>query len=252
MSSLEISSIVFGCLCAGGALGLILGRTLPEQHLSHDSRELVKLGVGLVGTMGALVLGLMVGSAKSGYDAQKHGTTQLAVSVIMLDRALAHFGPETKDTRSLLHDSMVLLVESIWSEEDVLPAHAKMIPTTGGEELYDRIHLLEPKNEAQRALKIQALNAATEIGQTRWTLYQQLGRSFPDPFLIVMVSWFSIVFLGFGVLAPRNATAIVTLMLCALSVAGAVLLILELDRPFDGLIHISPEGLRHTVASLGQ
>jgi hypothetical protein len=251
MSSLAISSIVFACVFGGALLGMFLRRALPDHHLGGDSKDTIKLGIGLIGTMGALVLGLMVGSAKSSYDAQKGGFTQMSARVILLDRVLARYGPEAKDAREMLRASVARLIDLIWPEDHSRPAQLDPM-ALGAEPVYDRLQALSPKNDAQAALKTQALNVATDINQTRWLLFQQLGRSFPTAFLVVLVCWFSIIFLGFGLFAPPNPTVITTLLLCALSVSGALFLILELDRPFDGFIQISSDTLRQALANLGR
>ena len=72
------------------------------------------------------------------------------------------------------------------------------------------------------------------------------------PFLVVLVFWLTILFISFGLFAPPNATVIATLFVCALSVSGAIFLILELDQPFEGLIRISSAPLRNALAHLGQ
>ena len=83
-------------------------------------------------------------------------------------------------------------------------------------------------------------------------LFEQGGRSIPMPFLVLLIFWVTVIFLSFGLFAPRNATVVVTLFLCALSVSGAIFLIMELDRPFGGLIEISSAPLRNALASVGK
>src|SRR6516164_1693898 len=102
MSSLAISCIVFACILGGTLLGMMLRTFLPEKHLSGESKDLVKLGMGLIGTMTALVLGLLIASAKSSFDTQRNGLAQLSANIIFLDRILAHYGPEAKESREQL------------------------------------------------------------------------------------------------------------------------------------------------------
>lgn len=251
MSSTTISGIVFACVFGGALLGMILRRILPHHHLSPDSKDTIKLGIGLIGAMSALVLGLMVSSAKGSYDTQKSELTQMSARIIVLDRVLAHYGPEALQARDLLRTLVARILEQIWPEER--SSAALLAPgVAGGEAFYDQIQELTPKNEAQRALQSQALSIAMDVGQTRWLLFQQAGSSISTPFLVVLVFWLTINFLSFGLFAPPNTTVIATLVLCALSVAGAIFLILELDHPFEGLIRISSEPMRKTLASLGQ
>jgi Protein of unknown function (DUF4239) len=250
MSSMAISWVVFACVFGGALLGMLLRPVLHERHLGTDSKELVKMGMGLIATMSALVLGLLIASAKSSFDAQRSELAQMAANIILLDRVMAHYGPETKEPRDLLRGFVTSTLARIWPEDT--SQAAQLQPTGGSEVLYDKIQDLAPKNEAQRSLQAQALKTSIDIGQTRWLLFAQKGSSIPLPFLVVLVFWLTILFASFSLFAPPNATVTITLLVCALSVSGAIFLILELDRPFDGLIQISSAPLRSALAQLGK
>jgi hypothetical protein len=109
------------CIFAGAILGMILRANLPERHLSAESMDLVKLGMGLVGTMTALVLGLLIGSAKSSFDTQRNGLAQMSGNIILLDRTLAHYGPETKEIREMLRVSVADMLQRTWPAENPEP-----------------------------------------------------------------------------------------------------------------------------------
>jgi len=251
MSSLAVSLIVFGCVFGGTLVGMLLRSRLPEHHLSAESKEVVKVGAGLIATMSALVLGLMVASAKSAYDSEKSLFTQMSVKIVLLDRGLAKYGPEAKEARDLLKNLVGRMLAQIWPEDG--SRHADLDPRAArAEALYDKIQELSPKTEAQRAVQTQLLSMAVDIGQTRWLLFQQAGSSISTPFLVVVVFWLSVIFASFGLFAPANATTIATLLLCALSVAGALFLIMELDHPFDGMIQVPSTPLRNALDQLGQ
>jgi hypothetical protein len=251
MSALAIAVIVFACVFGGALLGMLLRAALPEHHLSTDSKDVVKLGMGLIATMAALVLGLLIASAKGSYDKQRSELTQMSTNIILLDRVLAHYGPETKEARNLLRHSVVRVLDQMWPEDSSQPA--QLDPTAAGAEpVYDKIQALAPQNEAQRSLQTRALSTAIEIAQTRWLMFEQQGSSIPMPFLVVLVFWLTIIFLSFGLLAPPNATVIATLLVCAVSVSGAIFLILQLDRPFEGLIQIPSTPLQTALAHLGR
>jgi hypothetical protein len=254
MTPLTISFIIFGCIFGGTLLGMILRAMLPEEHLSSESKDVVKLGMGLIGTMTALVLGLLVASAKGSFDTQRNGLAQLSGNVIMLDRMLAHYGPDAKDVRQMLRASVADMLQRTWPDEDPQPGQKEAKGGTEGryEALYEKIQELAPKDDAKRALQAQALKIAFDSGQTRWQLFSQKGSSIPGPFLVVMVSWLTLLLVSFSMFAPRNATVIVTLLICALAVSSAIFLILELDRPFDGMIQISSAPVRNALAQLGR
>jgi len=248
---IAISSIVFGCIFGGTLLGMNLRSILPEHHLSADTKDVVKVAMGLIGTMTALLLGLLVASAKTAYDARRSELIQMSANFVLLDRVLAHYGPESKEGRDLLHGSVAQLLARTWSHDN--NEAAKLDPAAGsGDVLYDKLQQLKPENEAQRTLQSQALSMAINLGQTRWLLFEQSGTSISMPFLIVIVLWLTIIFGSFGLFAPRNMTALVSLLLAALSVSGALFLVLELDRPFEGLIQISSAPMRSALAHLGK
>ena len=100
MTTVIFSLLVFVCVFLGGMLGMFLGPRLPDQHVTSKSRYVVRLGMGLVATTVALVLGLLVASAKTCYDTQYNEITQLAAKVVLLDRILAHDGPDAAESRS--------------------------------------------------------------------------------------------------------------------------------------------------------
>ncbi len=242
---------MFACLFAGGLLGTWLRTALPKHHLAEESKDIVRLGMGLIATMSALVLGLLIASAQSSYGTQRSEFTQMSTNIILLDRVLAHYGPETKEARSLLRGAVVRTLNQIQAEDGsksgpVEPTAAK------GEVLYDKLQDLTPQNDAQRSLQSQALSLAFNIGQTRWTMFEQGNRTIPTPFLVVLGCWLTIIFLSFGIYAPLNATVVIVLFVCALSIAGAIFLILELDQPYAGWIKIPSTPLRNALALLGQ
>jgi hypothetical protein len=250
MNPIATSVIVFACIFGGAVLGMFLRGVLPAHHFDDDTKDIIKLGMGLIATMTALILGLLIASAKGSYDTQKAEVAELSAKVIFLDRVLARYGPETKEVRNLLRATLEREVDRVWPNDR---ARAPQFEPGGSATLpYDKIQELSPKDDAQRSLKALALSILTEIQQTRWLMFAQRGSSFPMLFLVVVVSWLTLIFISFGLYAPRNATVIATLFVCALSVTGAILMILELNTPFEGLIQISPAQLRGTLSVLGR
>src|SRR3954468_4821304 len=113
-SSLELGLISAGCIFGGVLLGLLLRRLLPDQHLQDESKDTIKLGAGMVATVSALVLGLLVASAKNAFDTTDEEITQRAAKIIFLDRLLADYGPETKATREQLRRTVAAMIEILW------------------------------------------------------------------------------------------------------------------------------------------
>lgn len=247
MTSLQIAGLVFASLFGSALLGVLLRKILPPHHLAADAKDTVKVAMGLVATMTALVLGLLVASAKSSYDTQRSEVIQMAAKIAFLNRLLTVYGPEAAGARDQLHRAVDAYVAHLWP--DTPPGTSLGIPpdVVNGQATYAALQQLSPSNDLQRAAKAQALQNATDIGQMRWLLYEQSGSSISKPLLLVVIAWLAFIFLSFGLFAPPNATVITALMVAALSVAGSIFLILELDRPFSGLIEISSDPLRHAM-----
>ncbi len=254
MEPLTISLLLFGCIVGGAVLGMIVRSMLPEEHLSGETKDVVKLGMGLIGTMTALVLGLLVASTKASYDTQRNGMAQLAGQIIFLDRNLAHYGPDAKDVRGMLKAAVADMIARTWPGENPQAGQAAAQGGTEGryEYILDKLQELQPKNDVQRALQTQSINLANDIAKARWLLYAQRGSSVPTPFLIVVGFWLTILFASFTMFAPRNGMVLFTLCISALAVASALFLILELDQPFRGLMQISSEPLRNALGQLGR
>ncbi len=251
MSPALASLIIFGCVFGGAMLGLSLRSLLPDHHLSSDSRDVIKLTIGLIGTMSALLLSLLVASAKGSFDTRRTELTQMATSAIMLDRTLAHYGPESAEVREMLRKALARMIDELWAS-DASEQSPALTQLSNRELLFDKIQQLTPKTDAQRALQTQAEAIAISIGQTRWLLAEQAVSSISVPLLVVVVFWLTTLFLTFGTLAPRNFTVTIALFVGSVSVAGALFLILELDQPFNGLITISDLPLRNALAVLGK
>jgi hypothetical protein len=251
MSSVAISFIVFACVFGGALAGVFLRSSLPQHHLSGDSKETVKLGMALVSTMSALVLGLLVSSAKTFYDVQSAELNQVSADIVALDRLLAHYGPDTNQAREALRIAVIHNLDRLWPRERTQTTEAPLAERSA-EVLLDDIQALSPKDDKQRSLQSQALSIAINIGRMRWLMYEQSNASVSKTLLGIMVFWLIVVFMSFGLFSPPNATAIASLFAAALAVSGAIFLILEMYMPFSGLVQLSSAPLRSALAHLGR
>jgi hypothetical protein len=207
--------------------------------------------MGLVATMVALVLGLLISSAKNFYDSQSAEVTEMSTKVVLLDRILAQYGPETKEIRDLLRSALADGVDRTWPQ-DRRKASDLGAPSTRPEVLMVKIHALLPKDDTQRSLQAQASSMVIDLLRTRWLMYEQGTSSLSKPMLLILVFWLTAIFISFGLFAPRNATVITGLFFAGLSVSGAIFLIVEMYEPFGGLIEISSAPLRDALTHLGQ
>jgi hypothetical protein len=232
-----------------------LRSVLPERQLDAESRATVKLGIGLIATMTALVLGLVTASAKNSFDAVDTGVKQTATQVLALDRVLARYGSETAEIRKDLQRTVGARIDTIWPQGSAKPANLDPMRSgavSGAERLADAIRGLKPQNDSQRALQSRALDLLEALLQGRWLIITGTGASVPALFLAVLLFWLTITFASFGLFAPRNAMVVTVLFVCALSVGSAVFLVLEMDGPFDGLLKVSADPLRYAHAQLNQ
>ncbi|HZF39776.1 MAG TPA: hypothetical protein VE715_13195 [Blastocatellia bacterium] len=253
MNPIAIGLIVFAFVFGGALFGIFMRAALPEDHLSNESKDTVKLGTGLIATMTALVLGLMTASAKSSFDVQDTLVNNAAADILTLDRILARYGPETKEIRDSIRRIVAIRLNEIWPADRSQPV--RMDPSTVAPEVEgigDRIRALSPHDEAQWRLQRRALDIYEGLLKSRWFLFRGVSVSTIVPFLVALVFWLTITFMSFGLFAPRNATVIAVIFLCALSVSSVVFLILEMDNPFEGVIKVSDAPVRYALSHLGQ
>jgi hypothetical protein len=253
MDALSISAMVFACCFGGGVIGLFLHRVVPDQHLDSESKDTVKLVMGLIATMAALVLSLLIASAKSSFDAQQTGVEQLVTDVIEVDRRLDSFGPETKGIRQGLRTAMVGLHDRIWSPAGA--SSATLDPRAMERQydaLVDAVRALAANTDMQRSDQKAALELAGTIAHTRLMMFVETTAHISTPLLVILILWVGTLFLGFGLFARLNPTVTVAFFVGSLCVAAAIFLILELNTPFSGLMRMSDAPIRYALSRVGQ
>ena len=247
-----IGSIVFGSVFGGSLVGMALRQRLPKHHLSDESKSVVQLGMGLVATMTALVLALLIASAKSSHDQQSDEVIEISVDFMVLDRTLARYGPEAKGARNLLPAAVQAVLDQTWRGNAYRSESLDRALGASAEPFFGQLRELQPHDEYQHELYGQIMQITFDLGHKRSLLLEQSAGSISMPFLVVMIVWLVLIFASFGLFAPGNLTVIGVLFACALSVAGAVFLILELDRPFQGLIQISSAPLQNALTQISK
>jgi Protein of unknown function (DUF4239) len=250
IGALYISDVAFAFIFGGALFGMLLRFVLPEPHLNSDTKDVVRLGTGLVATLAALVLGLLIASAQASFQTQSSQIRQITANVILLDNILARSGPQAEPVRVLLRSSVKTLVARIWREQD--SAATKLVPFEASAQadlFFDKLLELTPQNDAQRQMQGRAVQIAIDLAQTR-VLFAESDSAVPKPFVAVLVFWLTIIFVSFGIFARPNLTIVASLFVCALSASSAIFLILELNHPFSGLMTISNTPLSNALAPL--
>jgi hypothetical protein len=252
--ALVTSLAAFACMFGGVLLGMFLRPVLPDRHLSEESKDVLKLGVGVVATLAALVLGLLTASAQGTFNTMTSELLETSSKIILLDHTMAAYGPETRDARDLLRRGVAAAIDVVWPEEKTGQGAAEAPASSAvPESVQDKLLRLSPRDDAQRWLQSRALQINSDVAGTRWLLLEQQGASsLPKPFLVMLVCWLTTIFFCFGMLSRRNATILIVLLVCALSVASSLYLIQELGTPYQGLIKVSSNPLRGALVELGR
>jgi hypothetical protein len=251
LSAIAVSVVAFVIMLCGAAAGIVLRRTLPTHHLNDHSKDVVRLGSALIATLSALVLGLLITSAKNSYDIQRNEIRQIAAKLVLLDGELERYGPEARTARDLQRQAIGPLIDRIWGERAVKSSSgAPYRPGTEGELVYAAIEGLAPQNDVQRNLKFKALQTMASITEARVLLFEQSDAGLPIHLLVVLVFWLTILLASFTLFSTVNPTGGVALAIIALSASGAIYLILELNHPFGGLMQIPSDSLRNALGVL--
>lgn len=251
MQALAVGALVFVSLFAGACAGMWGARRLRENHLSKETQEAVKLGVGMVAAMASLILGLMTASVKGNFDATARDVQQFATDLITLDVSLRTYGPGANDARQALIAYTRHALAETWPGED---SARSRIQSTSSEILLEalghQIRILAPASALQGELRAEALDRYKTVTALRWTVVGEAVTTVPPVFIAVLIVWLTLIFISFGLFAPVNAVSVVMFFLCSLSLAGALFLILEMSGPFDGIIHVPSSAMSHALAQM--
>ena len=244
-----MTSVLLFC---GAIVGMIVGKKLPEHHLSTDSKDVMKLGMGLVATISALVLGLLIASAKSAYDDQRKEINEIAANIVLLDNALLDYGPGAQGARELLRRTTATALQHLWPTSLAQPSEVDDPNTMAeGRLLGERIRALSPQNDIERKLQVSAMQIHSDLARAYLLLIaEREDNSIPKAFLAILIFWLIVLFAIFGLFAAPNTTVIITLLVCSLSVSGAIFLILDFAHPFAGVMQISSAPMKSAFSHL--
>ncbi|ULE33457.1 bestrophin-like domain [Mycobacterium sp. IDR2000157661] len=252
MKDILIGIAVFAIIFGGALFGMLLGKLLPDQHLSTESRDTIRTVMAMLATLSAVVLGLLTGSSIASLGEKEAELRSAGAQFIMLDQTLAEYGPETDETRTLLKQLLSERISQIWPEEDGAVSLTALSGGPGIILVQRDLFALSPQTEQQRWLRSNALEVTNTIAESRWTTIEQIGSRFPWGFFVVVVTWLTVIFASFGLYAPRNASVVAALLIAALALAGPIFMMLEMDQPYGGVVKIPSTSLRVALDQLGQ
>jgi hypothetical protein len=243
------AAFVFVFLVVAVLLGRASSGLLSEHHLTVETRDTIKLSLGLVATMSALLLGLLVSSAKGAYDSQDRQIDEMAAKIATLDRVLALYGTEAAAARRELRATVENAIARAWPQQ--ADTSSDLTPDFhSGDAIYRAVQQLTPSDATQGELKAKAADLTLDLAEGRALLVARALEGVSTPLLVIVVGWLVLILFGFSVLAPRNVVATVALTIAAAAVSGAMLLLLEFYEPFDGLIRISSDPLIAAISSI--
>jgi hypothetical protein len=253
MSSISVFFITFVFTFAGSLCGLFLRYLLPDNHLNEHARDVVKLGSGLIATMAALMLGLLINSANNSLDTMSNELTQASTTIVELDQTLASYGSETAELRQLLRKIVAAALEKIGPENILQEGNTEKIDVTKVlRTVQGKLRSLSPKNNSQAILQAQAFQEVKQLTHSRQLLLEQKKRQISDILLYVLIFWLIVIFVSLGLLAPRNKTVIGVLFVCALAISAAIFILMEMNSPYKGFINVSADPLRSAQEELGR
>lgn len=253
MTSIATAAASAAFIYSGALLGIALQRVLPQHHLAKDSQEVVKLGAGMIATLTALVLGLLVSSAKSSFDTANTAIVQSAAKFVMLDRALAHLGPQAAPTRVQLKSGLEDGIERIWPSRDGSESAVKALEQgTSIDLVQEQVRSMTSSTDSERQWLSQAQQLSNDLAQQRWLVIEQSQAPLPHLFLVILVGWLTLLFITFGLYSPRNGTVFAALFIGAISISAAIFLVLELNKPLDGSIRVSDAPMMNALEHMGK
>jgi hypothetical protein len=252
--SVALFALAFVCPLLGAGIGAAVRSRLPENHLSRDAIDVIKLAMGLMATLVALTLGLLISSAKTYHATVETEYKKILAAIVHLDEYLEAYGPETREIRTRVRQVAARSFKERWPNQEFGPLGPE---SQGGPERYvdiqRRILELQPTTPAQRWFQQAALEVTSEVSNLRWLVISQQTATDPVVPIFVMIFLSALaIFGGFSLYAPPNATVFTVQALSALAIAGATFLIVELNSPFHGLLEISSAGAHTLMAALAR
>jgi hypothetical protein len=251
MNGVATGLLVFAFLAGVSLLVLWLHPRLPSAHRSKETTDIIRLGIGVVATVAALILALLISSVKNNFDQVNHDVQQFARGLVLTDRALRFYGPGAEPARALLVQYTERALRETWPDDKTKAIVQD--PIAGA--LLDQTEAAIQALQSEGRKPIQAAAAADairEVVRQRWELVEERGSAVSPTLVTALALWLGLIFASFGYNAPRNAAVLLLLLVCAASVAGAVFLVVDMDGPFTGLLTVPSDPVRRALAHMQQ
>lgn len=256
MNSTGIALVTFLLLFGSALAGFLLQRILPPHHLSEQSKGAVHLGAGMIATLAALTLGLLVSSTKGSYDQAGNLVNEMCASYEHADRLLANYGPDAIPLRESLRNSLQNALALVWPEEvgkGTTPAlNDRSSSRMQLESVYNGVSQLKPSGFNQQQLQADTLHELNDIIQKRWLLQEIVyGGGISWILLVIPVLFVTFITFVYALYAPRNPTVAAALLSSSLCIAVAIFLISELASPMQGVLKISSKPVHVALSQMG-
>lgn len=246
MHDVLIAFLVFVCLIAA-SLGSRFYERIPERHRPAETEAVVRLFASLFMVMTSLVIGLMLNTAKNTFESADKSVHAYATELILFDRTLKHYGPETAEARrSLLAYTEQAAARMAQTDPTLGSRSAESLLRAAG----DAVRALQPANDDHVYLKQQLEHRYSKIYEMRWALVEQSEGTLPAALIVMVVLWLVLIFASYGFRAPHNLVVVTSFVVSSVLVAGAIYLILDMDVPFEGMIQVSPAPLQRALLEL--
>ncbi len=250
MNTITTSLLVATCVFSGGLAGLYLPRVLPPQHVTKETLDIVRLGTGMLSVLSSLVLGLLIATAKNSYDTTDQAVRHYAAELALLNETFRDYGAGAAAPRDLLRKYIETLLHDIWPTHGDAPLLADVRADQLMEHVREEVRALQPADDGQKWLRDQALEIGVDLLRERWLLIEEQGSNVSPTVLVILVSWITVIFVSFGLNAPRNAMIMAAFLVLALAIGGSIFLILAMDHPLDGAMQISSWPLRDVLTRM--
>ena len=249
MDSTNVALVTFACSCAGGAVGFLIRGRLRDHHLTGASQEILKLTAGVVATLAALVLGLLVGGSKQFYDAKVNEVRTFVVNIALLDRSMSHYEPSLLTERQHLSRFTKVMIGGLWDANQSASSTDLLAVL---DQVRAKLRTLEPQSAARKIAHSRMMTLTDTLMLSGSKLIETDDAAIPVPLFGIVDAWLAVIFLGFGVFAPPNRVTVLALGTAGAAVSMAVFLVVEMNTPFNGFIMIPRQMMEQVLEQISQ